>query len=576
MAEAIAGHMLVAEKQTLATFKDRVSHIYKEAGDFIVTSTERMRDFRKMMTPYVKYFYPERPNAAESFITDVVEPSRQELDGTIDRAVGIMTGDMEMNEKVSRAIEDVLGLKQSIDNVLGLIDEIDIYSENMLILSTKYGEAGLSLTRISQEMVAMAGVVNGIGGRFCGLMERLEVTRGEFNIIRQKMEATSENYLTKMKVDLSIEFGNMLRELGDVSGLVHVILINSVEIELALKGFINNIQMEDIIRQKIEKILFYLERLGEGNGNGGARKDIDAVVLHVVSERLADLEKDVSSQYDEAHGFCDRISMLLNDVISRLHIRGDEDGAKETGGMDLIYNRIENLKDEYITFMEEIIFDKKRILNLCMVIRDILEMFDELFSRIADTGKRFEALNMVTRIELARHVKLYRTLGGTLRSIKILPAKMRKIVNESLGFYYETKNNIAGAVSQYAENFRLQDQVLAGCIASMKRVSVKLYESQKYYWDISQENERYCSKLLGFIDEHGTMSGLFEARETIRAIIEGVNVQKGLAPAGCGADIGPLVEMIRETAKGITDDPVLASLSHEFETDKSTDRVIIF
>ena len=156
------GDWISGEIGSLEAIKGRVSHIYQEMGEFIVKTTGHMRAFREMITPYVNYFYPEDAGSEDCFISDVVIPSRQELDDAINRSVRIMAEDEGMNDSVTGAIGEVLRLKESVDRILFLIDEIDIYSENMLIISTKYGQEGLSLARISNEMVAMAGMVNGM------------------------------------------------------------------------------------------------------------------------------------------------------------------------------------------------------------------------------------------------------------------------------------------------------------------------------------------------------------------------------------------------------------------------------
>ncbi len=484
---------LFKEKQILENLKGKVSKIYADMGGFIVKSTHHMNDFRKMITPYVSYFFPaDAAVSGECFVNDVVLPSKDELDGAIDRAAAIMAGDDTMNENVSRAIEDILGMKKSVDMILGLIDEIDIYSENMLIISTKYGDEGKALARISHEMGAMAGLVNGIGVKFRDYLQRLDIARADFSTVRGRIDAISENYLTRMKLNLSSEFGEMINQLNSISEQVHGMFSSADEIEGSMKSLINNIQMDDIIRQKIDKILFYLNKIDDEQRGEGARpmEDFGPIILHVISDRFTDLLSDVSGQNDEVHECFARLSRLLTAINLRLDKKDEIEEEAQRNRMDEIYKRIENLKNEYIAYMEEIIANKKNLLGLCESIIDILREFENLFSSISDIVQRFEALNMITRIELARHTQLSRKLGGALTSVMGLPARMKRIVELSSTLYRGILGNMVDSVTHYSENFRMQEKVLADCIGSMKKVSVKLYESQKYYWDISQENGR--------------------------------------------------------------------------------------
>ncbi|MBN2079469.1 MAG: hypothetical protein JW838_10920 [Spirochaetes bacterium] len=511
-------------------------------------------------------------------MNDVVVPSRHDLDGAIDDAVRIMTGDEAMNERVSSAIEEVLDLAHSIDTVLAFIDEIDIYSENMLIISSKYGDEGMSLARISNEVGSLAAAVNEVGGEFRELLGNLGVYREEFNEIRGRIEVISENYLTSMKLNLSLVFEKMVRELGSVSRNVNEMLERSEEIERSMKAFIVNIQMEDVIRQQIDRVILLLEGGTSGNQmeDDESFHEIAPTAVFVAIESLDELESTLSGQYDEVETQCGLLSSILEGMQSRFHGGDFAEVEREQNRMDTTYRRIEELKDEFIRHMEEIITGKKNLLVLCESFIVILNEFEGLFKAIGDTVKRFEALNMITRIELARHTRLSRTLGGALTSVMSLPAKMKRIIDESMDLYGRIRGNIVDAVERYAGNFRSQEEVLEGCIASMKKVSVKLYESQKYYWDISQEIGRYSERILGFIEDKCAQSGMDEGRKSLRRITEGVRAHFALIHGDLKPDIEGVWRRIRERPGMVPDGSFFAALGSEIETGKSRERVIIF
>ncbi|MBN1495950.1 MAG: hypothetical protein JXA07_04220 [Spirochaetes bacterium] len=565
--------------QTMQELRGRVSKIYEEMGGFIVTTTRHMGDFRKMITPYARYFYPaDDDRSGESFVAEVVEPSRNDLDAAINRAVSIMAGDDVVNNDVSHAIEEVLGLKRSVDMILGLIDEIDIYSENMLIISTKYGDDGKALARISSEMGSMARAVNGIGVRFRDYLGKLEASREEFNAVRDRIDVIGENYLTTMKLNISVKFNDMINELVNISDQVNGILSSSDELEATMKNFVNNIQMEDVIRQKIEKILYYLDGIdAEADAEqDGPSENFGPAVMHVVAEQLSDLVRDISRQHEEIHGCCESLTVLLGDIQARINLDGDAAGEKDRNRMDAVYSRIEKLKNEYIDYMEEIIASKKKLLGLSASIIDVLNEFEKLFGGIADFIRKFDALNMVTRIELARHTVLSRKLGGALTSVMTLPEKMKRVVDESVCLYQIIRKNMEAAVGNYSGNFRLQEEVLAGCIGSMKKVSVKLYESQKYYRDISNEVGRSCRKVLAFNNENCNNIGLYEAGETLRDIMAVVHAYTEIEYGGSEIDVTAERRRLKQSAMRPGSHSLLAELYRDLGAEKTKDSVILF
>lgn len=567
------------ERIALSLLRDGISAIYHDMGGFIVKTTEQMDMFSSMIMPYVRYFYPAGDSAtSDCFITEVVNPSRRELDSAIDAAVNIMAGDEKMNERVSMAIEDVLELGGSVDLILDLIDEIDIYAENMLIISSKYGTAGMSLARISSEVGAMARMVNGIGEKFRDFMRNLVEYRKEFSEIRRRIEVISENYLTRMKLNLSIVFGEMVRELGIVSENVNDMLGGSAEVEKAMKVFVANIQMEDIIRQKIERIIMLLDDSWEDacHGDPGILEEVGTAAVHVAAANLSDLWQDLAGQSIVVEGFSSKITSILHHLIERFYGGEGITAEKKEDRMDLIYRKIEGLKDEYIRHMEEIVSGKKCLLGLCESFIIILNEFEGLFGGIAGTVKKFEAMNMITRIELARNAKFTRSLSGSLTSVMTLPVQMKRIVDGALAQYGGIRKNIVSAVEQYAENFNRQEEVLGECIGSMKKVSVKLYESQKYYWDISQEIGRSSSKILGFIEGEGGKSGMATAIESLSSIRESMDVYLKATTGGSKPDLEALWRRVRETPGLVTYKPLLDALSGELAGAKTKEQVIIF
>ena len=567
-----------SERITLSTLRDGISGIYRDMGTFIVKTTEQMDTFSSMITPYVKYFYPAVDGvSADCFVSDVVKPSRQELDSAIDAAVNIMDGDEKMNESVAGAINEVLELGKSVDVILQLIDEIDVYRENMLIFSSKFGVAGASLARISGEVGSMAQLVNGIGAKFRDFMESLDGYRGEFNQIRRRIEVISENYLTRMKLNLSHVFGEMVLELGCVSETVNEMLAGSEEAERAMKVFVTNIQMEDIIRQKIEKIILLLDNAWDDNGGEMPMgREISVAAAHVAAGQIGEVRQHLSGQSEVLGEFCSRLTAILNGMLGRF-LSGDAAAAENSQDrMDAIYRRIEDLKDEYVRHMEEIISSKKCLLGLCESFIIILNEFEGLFGGIAGTVRKFEAMNMITRIELARNPKFTRSLGGALTSIMSLPEQMKRIVDQSLAQYGTIRGNIVAAVEQYAENFKRQEEVLEGCIGSMKKVSVKLYESQKYYWDISQEVGRSSNKILGFIEGECRKGDLEAAVVSINAIQDEVSRHLAAVSGSAGPDLDDIRKRISEMPGNSRHSQLLATLAGELATDRTKEQFILF
>jgi hypothetical protein len=131
-------------------------------------------------------------------------------------------------------------------------------------------------------------------------------------------------------------------------------------------------------------------------------------------------------------------------------------------------------------------------------------------------------------------------------------------------------------VVRYAGNFTLQEEVLVGCIGSIKNVSVKLNESQAHYRDISREIGRYCWKVVEFIDADGRLEGLFEAKKSIRNILARVAAFRDAEFAERGCDLDDLRRRVQDIAGKADSGSIAAALSSDFGAEKTREQVIIF
>ncbi len=77
-------------------------------------------------------------------------------------------------------------------------------------------------------------------------------------------------------------------------------------------------------------------------------------------------------------------------------------------------------------------------------------------------------------------------------------------------------SSIETALGDYFDNFRAEEETLTLCIDAMKKISVKMFESQKYYRDISEKVGSTGMGLLGFIEaREGDFSVMMEIIELI-------------------------------------------------------------
>lgn len=581
--------MIQDERERLLSFKNDVSSIFSEMGNYMLTTSKKMDSFKEIISPYIRYFYPsDLEHVEESFANDVVVPSKKEMETAIDQAVATMQGDGKINNRISSAIKRTLDIRQSVDEILNMIEAIDIYSVNTMLISTKAGTEGETLTKISYEMSSLSNRAGTIATNFIGLIENLEKSHNEFNSIREQIDIVNENYLTQMKIKSRIIFGEILNDLQRLSANVNEIMNYSGELEESIRNVMEWLQTEDLMRQDLEKVIFALEEMDESEGEIITTMSplADREKLHdffrlMTRNKINTIEAHMTHLIAGSNECGTKIKEILNRFLKKFYGEGgDGKDYYEGEKLDTVYRKLEGMKNEYIEYIENIINGKQELFKLSSGILEIVQQFSIFFNDLVQVAKRFEIINMLTKIELARHSQLRKTLAGALTGVRDLPTQMKKIIERSVAMNIDMSEHMETAIAEYHTSFKAQETTLHSCIQAMKKISLKLNESKKYYADISEEIGSTCTNMLGFIEnENNELVSLQDLRLVLNQVSAELHEgNEELPDYRLYRNEG---DAIRTYLKGRPDfdeyrNRVLYSLISEFLHDDAEERVYIF
>ncbi len=577
-------------RQAVEDIKGNLGTVFGELSEFLRKTSERIEQFTSMISPYVNYFYPDEAHRGENnFLNDVIYPSQSELNGAIDRAVTSMQGDARINNTMEDAIKETLTLKDSVDTILDVVESIEIYSANTMIISIKAGEEGHTLTKIAEEMSQLSGMVANITEHFTGLSGELATTYTKFRDERNRIELIHENYLTQMKLSINMIMKEMIAELDSLTDNVHSLMGMADNLNESLGEIINRLQLEDVVRQDLEKMIYITEEINNTASplwDHEDTGDIEELVAIIAYNKMNHITSSFDLLLTDIRQCFDSMNHVLNEVVEKFNSSEEQtinSKTYEKMRLDRIYDRMEQMKNDYIDYIKKIIQGKTFLLDLSYTIQNTVLQFNDFFTQVAHISRRFEIINMLTRIELARHTHLQRAIGGALSDVSQLPKQIKTIVEESNELYLRVRQNMDEAIDAYSAGFSEQEKTLNGCVESMRKVSVKLYESQKYYMDISQQVEHNVDNIKSFIDtEEAKLGGLEKARNnfvTLNNEVEGIlssEVSRYDNIMEFAQRIAALKEFYKNNIEqGNYRTMMIISLLNEFE-EKTEENVILF
>lgn len=587
--------MLVNESSKLDFLKNNLSSVFQKVGSFILDSSRELDTFRKLIKPYLEYFYPlEVLPDAECFINEVVEPTRREMEMTINKAVIIMQGDSEVNACVSRAIREALSIQPIVQNLIEMIEAIETYSWNAMLVSVKAGLEGQALAKISEQVSNLSCLANSTAEKCSGIIDSLNARYGEFDGICEEIDIINENYLTQMSVKSGMIFREMKNELENLSKSVNLILGCASEVEVAISNLMSRLQMEDLVRQDIEKVMCIVEEMNAYRDHNGFLTSmyqfddpskVDALLIALTAHKLREISDHTRPLVDGTSSCCEKMKEIINGFIGRFY--GKQEAAEreylEGTRFEEICSKLENMKDEFVGYIEKIISSKKNLYRISEDIVQTLGQFGPLFEEIGKISRRFEIINMMTKIELAKHSELQKSIGASLTGVSNLPAVMKKIVENALQRYHQVMSSIESALCEYRKNFAIEEETLNQCIDTMRKISVKMFESQKYYRDISEKVGSTSMSLMAFMEM--SQAELASVREIVE-IIDNVMFRMDEYEASCLEDIVhddvlmSFVKSVKENTSTSSDTNhramLLCSLLDEMAQDSGGEKVVLF
>lgn len=557
----------------LNNLKGNIGSLFLELIQRFTEINTRIDDFFTMIRPYIHYFYTTDERITDTFLHDVILTAKDEMNEYIDIVVKYMIADRETNKEVEEAINKTLTLSNSVAMILDAVESIDLYAKNTMIISIKAGEEGSTLTTIAVEMSHLADMVNSVSVEFQEIIDHLHQMRLKFSNTCQTVDSIIENYLTHLQLKLNSSIHDIIVQQKLLSHNVDSIVSFADQLKSGMTSLLQKFQVEDIVRQDIEKILFAIEALEEI----GISEDHADVILWGMYQKVLSLQNDFVHLYTGAH---DGITTMKNNVeaIARDYVKTSEsvfDGSEFA--IEKVYASMGLLQQQTVKYLEEILEKKSTLLRISKDVLELLRRFQEFFNKIQDVVRKFDVVNMLTRIELARHEQLQKTIASSLSDISSMPKKIKRIVEESESLYKDVISTMESTYKSYEQAMAIQDSILQNCVSNLKKVSLKLYESKKYYVDVSQQIERNVNVLQHFLSEKVEQIHAFKDIEhhlkALCEVLDSAGVAKEMSDTNqLDKTIETIIELYGSDYKGM----MLVSLLKEYSTRKTEDTVIVF
>ncbi len=231
-------------------------------------------------------------------IFDFVETQKQNTDTLLEENTKYVQQQREEAknnmEKLSLIAKDIDSLRAAISDISDISNQINLLAFNANIEATRAGEAGLGFAVVADEIRKLSLKTSQVVDRINTIVNRNitqiknEIASIEKFIEKMNLAFDKINLLTEQSVSISEELANTSRMLDAVT---NSIAETNSHIKDAVSDVLGKIQFQDILRQRIDQLLYGLEEIKELLH--GKRTDIKGVLNELKSKYVTQSERDV-------------------------------------------------------------------------------------------------------------------------------------------------------------------------------------------------------------------------------------------------------------------------------------------
>jgi len=524
-------------------------------------------------------------NSEESeqcFIKEILQPTRAELDYAFKEVLRIMKNNEQSREKIDNGIQKIFQLQDVIGKLLNKFQTIKTCINESFSEKDKSGSNSSSQSIKSSKINHLFIQIDEISDYNNDLIRNLDSLYKEFSKICESIDKTHKNYLNDVEKRIILSYKELTDELDDSSKYINTLLEHLNHVEDSILKIINYLQMEDIERQNLEKIIYFIEAMVNGYddyyiriGDSITHDKLEEVILFISNSKIVEVKgsfaniiNDLDHCFEMVKHNISNFNKIFNNIDSY------NNGNSKIIKFDNICRKMKLLEDDFVTHVNKIIEMIKSLNEFLYKIFTIKRKFSNFFAAISNIINEFEIIIK----DSSDNIKSESDLKDLISDIK-------QTIDETMNLYKDIKYSVGSYIDMHHRNLMKQEEILQRCIFSIQKVYFKLNESRNHYKYISEEISKNSSDIFRFFEnEEERLMSTREAGRVITFINERLedsilSSHKKIENDASfySSEIVSIKDNLAKTGKeGDYRNMMLVSLLTEYSGKKSSENVILF
>ncbi len=434
------------------------------------------------------------------------------------------------DEELFSALDEGIRKLSSLDEVIGRIKEdsieMELISLNAMTVALKAGSAGRAFSYITEELKRLSSRTITLTEEITGRGEQLLRIFHDFRTSLSEIKEFQENLFGNLRGKLDLSFHDIEDGISRTANALGSISARSAEVRAPLNAVMEEIQLQDIIKQSVDHVIISLHEISAASAFETADERLDELsffqqlpdLCHVLLEDVARKIQNSTTVFRKemagARGVIAEVerqrSLLVDGALGRAARRTDgtrrrSDAGQGEESLDVLFERSTTVLRGLLSDLSRSMGMKEQLAERSRGLMNEIFKLEEGFKSFAIVINRFHSIDVASRIEVVKQAVLQK-MSGTVDEMTLLTERIERDVNESLDSIKAFIKTINETISEFRKVFQDEETFVTRFEKSMRTGYDQLFEEKNSLAGTISGFSLYTGNFLTLFD--GTVKDL--------------------------------------------------------------------
>jgi hypothetical protein len=474
----------------------------------------------------------------------------------VEEATGTFAGMHEQDDRLFSELDTGIRTLGELDSLIAEIKEdsieMELVSINAMTVALKTGSAGRAFSYITEELKRLSSRTIELTDTITGRGGTLLTDFREFRNRMAEVKQYQDELFGRFRERLAGSFDAFLGGIEQTAAVLESIREKSQSIKQPLSNIMQEVQVQDIIKQSVDHVLISLEELKEVEDSDDEEQLLDELaflsslpdlcitLLDDIREKMSASLEVFRRNADEARGIIEQAEQDRREFVHQsMHA-----GSEEREGLEALFARASKM-------LEDLLADTHRSMDMKRgLTRDSERLLAEVsqiehdFRSFSTLITRFRSIDIASRIEVAKQ-EVLQQMSGTVETMNALTHKIERDVNVSLDATKTFITDTSDVISRYQSVFTDEEKLVAEFDSRMTRLSSELAEAKNTLGARIEGLSLFSDRFVNLFRE---MKGQLDSLEQLLTRIDTINGQLREVQAAARTRMQPMLD-----ARGLTE-----------------------